>query len=138
MTQLRDNDRCYVCGNRNPLGLAVQFEINKETRSISAKFTPSENHQGYEGIVHGGIISSLLDEAMAKLAFGLGVPAVTAEIIVKFRSPAAPGEELTVSGRLLSEAHRLIHAEAKVGRGPVIIAEATGKLLRMSEVGGRR
>jgi uncharacterized protein (TIGR00369 family) len=131
MIQLRDNNRCYVCGGGNPLGLAVQFEINKEAKSIRAKFTPSENHQGYEGIVHGGIISSLLDEAMAKLAFTLGIPAVTAEMTVKFRSPAEPGQELTISGKLLSEAHRLIHAEAKVERGPVLIAEATGKLLRM-------
>ena len=59
MTQLRDNQRCYVCGKNNPIGLGVDFEINREQRSISAKFTPSDNHQGYEGIVHGGILSTL-------------------------------------------------------------------------------
>jgi acyl-CoA thioesterase FadM len=68
---------------------------------------------------------------MAKLAFSLGIPAVTAEITVKFKSPAAPGDRLSVSGRLLEENHRLIQAEARIERGPITIAEAKGKLLRV-------
>jgi uncharacterized protein (TIGR00369 family) len=132
MIQLRDNQRCYVCGKKNPAGLAVDFTIDKELRSIQARFSPSDAHQGFEGIVHGGILSALLDEAMAKLAFSLGIPAMTAEMTVKFKSPVAPGEELTVSGRLVQETGRLIRAEAKIERGPVVIAEATAKLLRTS------
>ena len=131
MKQLRDNERCYVCGKKNPQGLAVDFAINRDDRSITAGFIPRDAHQGYEGIVHGGILSSLLDEAMAKLAFSLGMPAVTAEIVVKFKTAAAPGDELTVSGRLVQETRRLVLAEARIDRGPVVIAEATGKLLRI-------
>ncbi|MCK9419150.1 MAG: PaaI family thioesterase [Nitrospirae bacterium] len=138
MIQLRDNQRCYVCGKENPAGLGVDFEIDKERRAISAKFTPSDIHQGYEGIVHGGILSTLLDEAMGKLTVSLGIPAVTVEITVTFKSPAAPGEELFISGRLTHEIRRLIHAEAKIERGPVLIAEATGKLLRISSESGVR
>jgi len=132
MKELRDNERCYVCGKENPAGLGVDFEIDREGRAISAKFTPSDIHSGYKGIVHGGILSTLLDEAMVKLTVSLGVPAVTAEITVKFKTPAAPGEELFVSGRLTREDRRLVQAEAKIERGPVLIAEATGKLLRIS------
>ncbi len=132
MKKLRDNQKCYVCGTENPIGLAVEFEINAEARSIRAKFIPKENHQGYEGIVHGGILSALLDEAMAKLAFSLGTPAVTAEISVRFESPASPGEELSVSGKLMHETHGLIQAEAKIERGPLLIAKAKGKLLRIT------
>jgi len=132
MMELRDNQRCYVCGKQNPAGLAVAFEIDAEARSIRARFTPAGVHQGYEGIVHGGILSALLDEAMVKLAFSLGIPAVTAEMTIKFKSPAAPGEELSVSGRITNEARRLIEAEAIVERGPVVIAEAKGKLLRIT------
>ncbi len=131
MNLLRDNDRCYVCGNKNPAGLAVDFAIDTEARSISAVFTPSDIHQGYEGIVHGGILSSLLDEAMAKLALNLGMPAVTAEIIVTFKAPAAPGIELFITGNITQETKRLILAEARIERGPVVIAEAKGKLLRI-------
>jgi uncharacterized protein (TIGR00369 family) len=131
MKELRDNQRCFVCGRDNPAGLGVDFEIDRERRSISTKFTPSDIYQGYEGIVHGGILSTLLDEAMAKLTVSLGIPAVTAEMTVTFKAPAAPGEELFVSGRLTHETRRLIRAEAKIERGPVVIAKATGKLLRI-------
>jgi acyl-coenzyme A thioesterase PaaI-like protein len=138
MNHLRDNQRCYVCGKKNAIGLSVDFKIDRETRAIEAKFIPSGNHEGYEGIVHGGILSSLLDEAMAKLAYSLGIPAVTAEITVKFKAPAAPGEELLVSGRLTDEGKRLILAGATITRGPVVIAEAKGKLLRTEKTGDRR
>lgn len=130
MSKLKDNDYCYVCGKNNPEGLAVDFAIDHGQKSIIGRFTPQRRHQGYEGIIHGGILSALLDEAMAKLAFSLGIPAVTAEITVKFKSPAAPGEELQVTGRLIEESRRLIRATARIERGPVVIAEAAGKLLR--------
>ena len=117
--ELRDNPRCFVCGKENPSGLGVDFEIDQEWRSISAKFTPSDIHQGYEMIVHGGVLSALLDEAMVKLTVSLGIPAMTAEMTVKFKAPAAPGEELLVSGRLIHETRRLIHGgEDHAGAGP--------------------
>jgi uncharacterized protein (TIGR00369 family) len=132
MKNLRDNQLCYVCGSKNEAGLRVAFEIDRDAKSIKGRFTPAAAHQGYEGIVHGGIISALLDEAMAKLAFSLGLPAVTAEMTVKFRSPAAPGEELLVTGRLLNIDRRLVLGEAKVEKGLIVIAEATGKLVKVS------
>ncbi len=132
MRELKDNDRCYVCGKKNPVGLAVDFEIDVRERSIRARFTPSPDHQGFVNIVHGGILSALLDETMAKLAFSLGLQIVTAEMTVKFKTPANPGVELFISGRLIEESKRLILAEAKIERGPTVIAEATGKLLRIS------
>ena len=129
MKQLSDNQRCFACGKNNPIGLRVDFTVDSVQRSISAKFTPSDLHQGFEGIVHGGILSTLLDEAMANLAFSLGSPAVTAELTVKLKTRAVPGEELLVTGWLTQESSRLILAAAKIERGPVVVAEATGKLL---------
>jgi acyl-coenzyme A thioesterase PaaI-like protein len=131
MTQLRDNPRCYACGKDNPLGLHMTFEVDESAKTIRGRFTPRPGHQGYEGIVHGGVIATLLDEAMAKLAWRLGMPAVSAELTVKFKSPAAPEEELSVTGRITNEVHGLIEAEAKVERGVVVIAEAKGKLLKV-------
>jgi len=132
MQQLRDSHKCYVCGDKNPIGLAVNFMIDKNEKSIRASFVPLDVHQSFEGIVHGGIISALLDEAMGKLAFNLGTPAITAEMTVRFKAPAAPGEELFISGRIVQATKRLIRAEARIQRGPVVIAEAEGKLLRVS------
>lgn len=131
MTKLPDNKKCYACGTQNPVGLGVDFDFNRDLSTLSATFTPTEHHQGYEGIVHGGILSTLLDEAMAKLTVSLGIPAVTAEMTVTFRTPAAPGDALSISGRLTQVTKKLIRAEAKIERGLIVIAEATGKLLRI-------
>jgi uncharacterized protein (TIGR00369 family) len=131
MKELKDNQRCYVCGKDNPDGLKVQFAVDHTTRTITGRFTPRREHEGWEGIVHGGIIATLMDEAMVKLAAHLGEPAVSAEITVKFKAPAAPGEELIVTARLIREANRLIEAEATVEKGLIVVAEAKGKLIRI-------
>lgn len=131
MKELKDNQRCYVCGKDNPDGLHVQFAVDHTTRTITGRFTPRREHEGWEGIVHGGIIATLMDEAMVKLAAHLGEHAVSAEITVKFKAPATPGEELVVTGKIVKEANRLIEAEAIVKKGLVVVAEATGKLLRV-------
>jgi len=131
MEELRDNQRCFVCGKKNPSGLQVDFVINAEERSLHATYTPAHVFQGFEGIVHGGVLSTLLDEAMAKLAFSLGYQVMTAEMTVKFKTPARTGEEISIFGKLTQENKRLILAEAKIMRGLVVIAEATGKLLRI-------
>jgi uncharacterized protein (TIGR00369 family) len=131
MKELKDNQRCYVCGKENPAGLQVAFEIDKNARTITGRFTPKQVHEGWEGIVHGGVIAALLDEAMVKLAAHLGIPAVSAEITVKFKNPAAAADTLAISGRITKEARRLIEAEATVTRGLVIVAEAKGKLLKI-------
>jgi uncharacterized protein (TIGR00369 family) len=132
MKELKDNQRCYVCGKDNPSGLHVHFTVDRSSRTITGRFTPRKDHEGWEGIVHGGIIATLLDEAMVKLAAHIGEPAVSAEITVKFKAPVASGEELVVTGKLLKESHRLIEAEAKVEKGLIIVAEAKGKLLKVS------
>ena len=131
MIELRDNHRCYVCGRDNPSGLHVDFEIDRGSRTITGRFTPRTEHEGWEGIVHGGIVAALLDEAMVKLAAHLGIPSVSAELTVKFKAPAAPGEELAISGRITKEASRLIEAEALVSKGLIVVAEAKGKLLKI-------
>jgi acyl-coenzyme A thioesterase PaaI-like protein len=131
MNELRENQRCYVCGKDNPAGLHARFEIDRETRTIIGRFTPRPEHEGWQGIIHGGIVATLLDEAMVKLAAHLGIPAVSAELTVKFKAPAAPGEELIVSGRIVKEANRLIEAEAIVSKGVIVVAEAKGKLLKI-------
>lgn len=131
MKELKDNQRCYVCGTDNPSGLKVRFAIDHTARTITGRFTPRLEHEGWEGLVHGGILAALLDEAMVKLAAHLGEPAVSAELTVRFKSPVASGEELVVTGRIVKEARRLIEAEATVEKGLIVVAEAKGKLLRI-------
>ena len=131
MKELKDNQRCYVCGKDNPAGLHVQFTVDHTARTITGRFTARREHEGWKGIVHGGIIATLMDEAMVKLAAHLGEPAVSAEITVKFKAPAALGEKLAITGKIVKEASRLVVAEAIVSRGLIVVAEAKGKLLKI-------
>jgi len=128
---LRKTDNCFVCGAKNAAGLRAEFEVDLEKRSILGRFTPRPEHEGWEGVVHGGVLTALMDEAMVKLAAHLGMPAVSAEMTVKFKAPARPGEEVTIRGRIAGSRHRLVIAEAEVVRGAVVIAEVKGKLLRI-------
>jgi uncharacterized protein (TIGR00369 family) len=130
MTNLQDNDRCYVCGKHNAAGLQASFSIHTEQRSLSGSFMPRPEHEGWQGIIHGGIIAALLDEAMVKLASALGTPAMTAEITVKFRSPAVAGKELHITARIKKDTPRLIEAEAAVSQGEILVGESTGKLMK--------
>jgi uncharacterized protein (TIGR00369 family) len=128
---LKDNHLCYVCGRDNPAGLHAVFEVDRNDKTVTGRFLPQPEHEGWAGIVHGGIVSALLDEAMVKLAAHLGIPAVSAELVVKFKAPAASGKELVVRGKIIKYASRLIEAEATVEQGQTVVAEAKGKLLKV-------
>ncbi|MHB0913270.1 MAG: PaaI family thioesterase [Armatimonadota bacterium] len=124
---------CFACGPANPIGLKLRF-ADEDGRYV-ARFTPRPEHQGYDDVTHGGILATMLDEAMAKLAYEMGEFAVTAELQIRYRKPALVGEELTVSGWVISERRRLIDAGAEVrnSRGE-LVAEAVGRLMRVEQL----
>ena len=126
----KDNGKCFVCGEKNSQGLKLHFELSGE--EISAPFTPDEKFQGYEGIVHGGILATVLDEAMVNLVFRLGHPAVSGELKVRFHMPAEPGFPLRV--RAWIERKRggsfSTASELKDERGNTV-ASATATLIRV-------
>ena len=107
---------CFVCGENNPNGLRLSFKIDKERQTLRTTFSASPTFQGWDGIVHGGIISTLLDEAMAKLVYELGYQAVTASLEIKFKKPAPILELLSVYGEITEVSKRLIRAKAHVAK----------------------
>jgi uncharacterized protein (TIGR00369 family) len=107
---------CFVCGENNPNGLRLSFEIDKQGQTLRTMFKASPTFQGWDGIVHGGIISTLLDEAMAKLVYELGYQAVTVSLEIKFKKPAPILEPLTVYGEITEVSRRLIRAKAHVAK----------------------
>ncbi len=128
--ELKDDRQCFVCGQDNPMGLRLHFEVDESARSIKTVFTPQKVHQGYQDVVHGGIISTILDEAMTKLAFALGYNAVTAKLTVRFKRPLMVGEPVVVTGRLAKEAKRAMEAVAvALKEDGTVVAEAEGLLM---------
>jgi uncharacterized protein (TIGR00369 family) len=124
---------CFVCGENNPNGLRLSFEIDKEKQNLKTTFISSPTFQGWDGIVHGGIISTLLDEAMAKLIYELGYQAVTASLEIKFKKPAPILEPLSVYGEITEVSKRLIRAKAHVAKEDgTVLAVAISTFIKKS------
>ncbi len=127
---LLDDRHCFGCGERNPIGLKLQFTQNDE--GVEAVFTPEKTHQGYQDLFHGGLMSLLLDEAMVNAAWLKGMPAVSAEFTVRLRHAVRVGEPLRIRGWIVGGQKRLVltRGEARDSSGRVV-AESEAKCLRI-------
>jgi len=103
---------CFGCGRDNPIGLKLDFKWDGKT--ASAEFTPGELHQGWSGFAHGGIITCLIDEAMAYAAFFSGVRSITARMQVRLRRLVQVGEPLIITSSITKMTKRLVEAEAAI------------------------
>ena len=131
---LADDKMCFVCGKENPIGLKLDFKT--EGRKTTAVFVPKKEHQGYKDIVHGGILSTILDEAMTRLGYRIGLNTVTVHIEVDFRKPAYVNQELTLEGEITSEEGRKVFAKSNLtNKEGVVVAEATGILVKVTGQG---
>ena len=102
---------CFACGSDNPHGLQLKFHADSDG-AASANLALSSQWEGPRGIAHGGIVSTLLDEAMAKAVAATGRKAMTAELRVRFRESAKTGERLQLRGLVVRQEKRLIETEA--------------------------
>jgi len=128
--KLEDDQMCFVCGKKNELGLKLDFmtQYNK-TRAV---FIPQKHHQGYKDIVHGGILSAVLDEAMTRLGYELGLNTVTARIEVNFRKPAYVDAKLILEGEIIKEHGKKVFAKSTLTKEDgTLIADATGILVKI-------
>ena len=123
MDAIAENDMCFGCGKANPIGLKLKF--SKDRDSVKAKFIPTENHQGWPGYAHGGVLMSVIDEAIGWVTFLANVYNVTAKIEVRLKSMARLGEPLIVTARITSQSKRLLETEVDLKRKDgTLVAEA--------------
>lgn len=124
------NAMCFVCGVDNPIGLHLEF--TDEDWVSTAEFVTRPEFQGYHGILHGGIMSTLLDEIMARPLNAKGISAVTAKLEVRFRQAVPIGTKITVRGELVSQRGRMYEMKATLTREDgETAAEATATFMAM-------
>jgi len=107
----QSQDACFVCGPNHPHGLRIRYELAGD-RSVTAHWIPTPEREGFRGVVHGGIISTVLDEAMAMAVAATECKALTGELKVRFRHHVETGEELRIRGWVVKRTKRLIETEA--------------------------
>jgi uncharacterized protein (TIGR00369 family) len=129
---VRRDHGCFGCGDQNPCGLRLRFETTGPG-AVAARFTPRTQDEGFFGVVHGGIVTALLDEAMAWAAFAADAWAMTARIDVRFRTPVRVGAEVVVAGTVVQTRGRLIETvgEVRAAADGALLAEATGSFVRV-------
>ena len=122
-------NRCFVCGPGNPHGLRVRFRLDGEV--CRAEFTPNDACVGYEGVTHGGILFSLLDDVMANWVYLRGQRCTTARADIRYRQPLPVGVRIDLEGRLLRRRGRVVMLEGKALRHDdgTVVAEAAGSFV---------
>jgi len=119
---------CFACGPANPKGLHLTFRF--EGDAYVCDFTPAKEYQGWDDIMHGGIVATVLDEVMTRILWEKGISAMTAEMTVRLKKPVPIGRPATARARITEARKRLYLTEAELllADGSVA-ATATGKFL---------
>jgi acyl-coenzyme A thioesterase PaaI-like protein len=132
MTDFNDDNKCFVCGKGNPVGLQLDFRPQGTGPGVEADVLFPAHLQGWQATVHGGLLATVLDEVMVKAATAVGSTCVTAELTVKYRKPTATGVSYLLSGRILEDRGRILTAESCLcDASGVLHAQATGKLFKI-------
>ncbi len=102
--------------------MKLAFEQDNAKRRIVGRFVLGERYQGGAGFAHGGIIATLLDEAMGKVCRFRNVRAVTAELTVEYLKPVRVDQEIFVEGSEAEQKGRnlFLVGEIRDGAGQVL------------------
>jgi acyl-coenzyme A thioesterase PaaI-like protein len=124
---------CFVCGSDNPKGLRMSFR--KDGDGVVAPFTPDAMHCGFSGIVHGGIIASLLDEALVWACWiRTGRFGVTGKFSIRYLESLPAGTLCLVRGRLVQDRRKLWDVESWLeGATGEVFARAEGVMVPLKD-----
>jgi len=127
----KHHPHCVVCWDRHPFGLQVDYRVTGE-HAVEGTFGCGKSTEGYESVVHGGIVSSLLDGAMASCVLAMGLEAYTVELRVRFRTAVATGVPATIRGVWLRAEGPLHLLYATLEQGGKVCAHARAKFFEGS------
>jgi uncharacterized protein (TIGR00369 family) len=128
-TRQAAHPQCIVCGSTTECGLGLRFELRDD--GVEACFECKAQFQGYKGLLHGGVTSSLLDGAMTNCLFAHGIVAMTGEMTVRFRHPIEVDTPLVVRAHITRSQVPLHIVEAQVVQDGQVKAKATGKFMEL-------
>ena len=105
---------CFACGKDNPAGMHLKFSLDRERNHFISHFRLSKRYTGPPGHCHGGIIATILDDAMSKLNKLRDVIAATSRMTVEYRRPVPLNKKLRVESREISKRGRRLTRSAEI------------------------
>lgn len=126
--EISDDNHCFVCGELNVSGLRVRPLIDVPIQSASMRLAIPRAFQGWQGMAHGGILATLLDECCAYAAKSLVAHVVTAEITVNYKKPVPIETELLVFATVVNRRRKIIEVQGRIEIAGEVYAEASAKM----------
>ncbi|MCK5740131.1 PaaI family thioesterase [bacterium] len=131
---VRDDGSCFACGAANETGLHLVFRLDLNQKTAATDTVLDERFNGWKGIAHGGIISTMLDEAMVYACITEKKMVATANLSIKFRAPVAVGKPLHIEGQVVQSRKRIMKARATLRFEGEVLAEAEGTFMTLTEL----
>ena len=125
-------DDCFVCGKKNEAGLKINFRMENEV--CLGEYYGLQSHVGFGNIIHGGIIYSLLDDAMANWFYLQGAVGYTAKASIRYRSQMLVGDSGLITAQLVSKRSKLLSMKSSLSllESNTVIAECEGRFILSS------
>ena len=119
---------CFACGSNDGMGLGLKF-YEREDGAVFGNFFADPKYEGYSGIIHGGIIATLLDSAMTHCLLMKDIPALTGRLSIKYSTPIRTGTVVKLEARIVDQFHEMfiLEGKASVDGKKVACAEAKYK-----------
>ena len=103
---------CFACGSKNGAGLRLKFNKD-EDGTVFGNFFADPKFEGYSGIIHGGIIATLLDSAMTHCLLMSGISALTGRLSIKYSIPIRTGTVVKLEAKIVDQFHEMFILEAR-------------------------
>ena len=125
---------CFVCGRNNSFGLHLASFVDTDTGNVRTAFTPGPQHIGFDEIIHGGILATLVDELMVWTAIWASRKAcVAGELSLRFVQKSLPGVPLAATATISRNRSRLVEATCEVRAQGQLICTAAGKYIPLGD-----
>lgn len=123
---------CLLCGDKNPRSFGLNFEPHEEN-GVKTGFQGHEELQGYDGILHGGIIASLLDSAMTNCLFEKGIRAVTGDLQIRYKHSIPYDANVEIQAEVIESRPPLYRMKSQIIKDNKTMARGTARFMELQE-----
>ena len=120
---------CFACGSNDGMGLGLKF-YKHEDGTVVGSFFADPKFEGYLGIIHGGIVATLLDSAMTHCLLMMDIPALTGRLSIRYSNPIRTGAVVRLEAKVIDESHKIFTLEGKAYVDGKKAASAVAKYMR--------